>query len=979
MGFNTRPRRGREATAVGLLSFLVVCGVHLSRSAPRSQATSIPSPPAGRSTELGRPCDLPRPSRLTVPQFESKLFAFLNARRYVELEWHRDKGVRDTGPYIDGQSYGTHPAVRVYYSPGVMRWLLNGRVGKIPDGEMIVKEQYAPPAIRHQGKTDEALWNSLESWTVMIKDSSGSHDGWFWSNPAKGQCVADDHRYPFAHAVSGFGHYCLRCHASPRSPGAEPADVANEYTFASLRNIAGFPGTPIVYPVDDSWQPEPRGKKAGDDPHGPHAKCPRSPSPTRPVRGADPKMLSFFDAIPPVRLEEVSLLPPVTHDWVVSRRDRSQEFLTSNQCMNCHAGLLAPFGPTMFVPAGMSVEYGAPGRDVSPYGEWRWTPMGLAGRDPIVYAQIESEIHTLREEFRADPASSARLCETLTDACLSCHGAMGKRQFDIDHPGGSTKFSLYGVRAVAAPTEHLGHGAAMYGALARDGVSCVICHRMQPREQPADDHRPPLQYFLETSITGNLQLGKKGEIYGPFPDDEIAPYVMEHATGWKPKRGDFLKSSQLCGTCHTVSLPNVDRPLDPSRPDEGLDELIRGEAVPQFRKFHHHVEQATYLEWLNSEYENEIDARNPRARTCQDCHMSRGLKDDRLGIDLPQIRTKIAAIQDATYPEAENLAPRESLQVRTRDSGYRRHDFSGLNVFLLEMFNQCDDVLGVSKTDFMTGSDRGIQNAVDHFVSTARDDVAALDLVAEREGANRLTARVVVRNKVGHRFPSGVGFRRAFLELSVVQAGDEGGAERVVWVSGRTDELGVLLGADGRPLATEFFARDPNTGRQRYQEHHDVITSPDQVQVYETLLRNAKGEFTTSFIHGCETVKDNRLLPRGWKRDGPGPALTGRFLKATHPGPDAAGDPRYADGSGSDEVTYRIELPAGIDPVRLRVRATLYYQAIPPYFLRNLFEAARDGTATRRLHYLCSQLNLKGTPIEGWKLLITSATCDVLR
>jgi hypothetical protein len=158
-----------------------------------------------------------------------------------------------------------------------------------------------------------------------------------------------------------------------------------------------------------------------------------------------------------------------------------------------------------------------------------------------------------------------------------------------------------------------------------------------------------------------------------------------------------------------------------------------------------------------------------------------------------------------------------------------------------------------------------------------------------------------------------------------------------------------------------------------------VITSPDQVQVYETLLRNAKGEFTTSFVHGCETVKDNRLLPRGWKRDGPGPALTGRFLKATHPGPDAAEDPRYADGSGSDEVTYRIELPAEVDPARLRVRATLYYQAIPPYFLRNLFEAARHGPATRRLHYLCSQLNLKGTPIEDWKLPITSATCDVAR
>lgn len=87
--------------------------------------------------------------------------------------------------------------------------------------------------------------------------------------------------------------------------------------------------------------------------------------------------------------------------------------------------------------------------------------------------------------------------------------------------------------------------------------------------------------------------------------------------------------------------------------------------------------------------------------------------------------------------------------------------------------------------------------------------------------------------------------------------------------------------ADGRPLPTEFFGRDPTTDRQQHQGHHEVITSPDQVQVNETLLRDAKGNFTTSFVRGCETVKDNRLLPRGWKADGPGPALAGKFLQAT--------------------------------------------------------------------------------------------------
>jgi hypothetical protein len=354
--------------------------------------------------------------------------------------------------------------------------------------------------------------------------------------------------------------------------------------------------------------------------------------------------------------------------------------------------------------------------------------------------------------------------------------------------------------------------------------------------------------------------------------------------------------------------------------------------------------------------------------------MARGVKDEQHGIDVPAIRSRIAAIQDTTYPEGENLAAHDRLHVRVRDEGYRRHNFSGLNAFLLELFNQFDDVLGVEKTDFMTGSTEGLRHAIDDMVRTARQ-VASVEVEAERTGTDTLTARVVVRNKVGHRFPSGVGFRRAFLELSVVETA-EGGPGRIVWASGRANELGVLLGADGLPLPTESFARDPSSGRQQYQGHHEVITTPDQVQVYETLLRNAKGEFTTSFVRGCETVKDNRLLPRGWKREGPGAGLSGRFLKATHPDPVTARDPRYADGSGSDQVVYRVELPRG-SPDRLQVRATLYYQAMPPYFLRNLFESGADGPATRRLHYLCSHVNLKGTPIEGWKLQVGSAACRV--
>ena len=43
------------------------------------------------------------------------------------------------------------------------------------------------------------------------------------------------------------------------------------------------------------------------------------------------------------------------------------------------------------------------GLNVSPYGEWRWSPMGLAGRDPVFHAQLESEMSACSR-----PSSSAK-------------------------------------------------------------------------------------------------------------------------------------------------------------------------------------------------------------------------------------------------------------------------------------------------------------------------------------------------------------------------------------------------------------------------------------------------------------------------------------------------------------------------------------------------------------------------------------------
>jgi hypothetical protein len=950
--------------------------------------------------DFGKPHSLPLPSSMSVPKFEERLFEFLNNRVYVdELKWLKDKSVRDTGPYIQGKYYGTHPAVRVFYSPGIIRWLTNGRVGTIPDGEMIIKEQYKYPAVRHHGKTEADLRDSLESWTIMIKDSAGSHDGWFWSNPADGQCVVDNHKFPFDHPISGFGHYCVRCHAATESPNIESPRVGNEFTFSALRNIEGFPGEPLVFRVDDSWRPDPTelaetappseeneakladaaklvAAEYAEKEHDAHPRCTQTSPPERRELVRNQEFIRFYSNVNEQSKPDVKHFPPVTHDWVVKESDAEQSLITSNQCMSCHAGMVEPFGPSMFIAFEEGKNgYGDAGWHVSPYGEWRWSPMGLSGRDPVFFAQLENEMAILKKEF--DPETAEEISSHLADTCLRCHGAMGRHQFhqDKENPhhqiNADDKFTIDHVYHTAGEDEHIGKGNSKYGALARDGISCVICHRSQPRPQPEDDSRPYLQHFLDNSITGHLYYGPADEIYGPFKDEEISSYVMEHAMAMKPKHNEYISSSRMCGSCHTVNLPAVDRPLADLPPEERELDLVAGEKIEPFKKFRHHVEQATYLEWLNSEFENEFNKDNPKAKSCQDCHMSNGLKVDEHGIDIAQISTRIAAIQDSTYPDAENLTSHENLNIRIRDEGFRRHNFVGLNAFLIEIVNQFDDVLGVRKHDFMTGSRIDVDNAIKNIQHMAQRETAEMKIDVQLEG-NTLAATVDIQNLAGHRFPSGVGFRRAFLELLVLENTDTDD-EKIVWSSGRTNELGVLLGPDNQPLPTELFDRDEN-GIEQYQPHHELITSQDQVQIYETLLWNVKGEFTTSFIHGCDVMKDNRFLPKGWTHEGPAPdALTGNFLHATHPGERAARDPLYQDGSGRDSIQYQIKLDPAVDTANLTVRATLYYQAMPPYFLHTLFKNAPNGEATKRLHFILSNLDLKGTAIEDWKLYVASA------
>src|SRR5437870_5664707 len=119
------------------------------------------SSPLGSQGNACKPFPLDNASKIGVKEFEKLLYEFLEKGCYKG--WKADNQIRNTGPFISTfLSFDTHAAVKVYYSPEVWDWLKNrNRQGEIPDGAMIVKEMYPPPARQDA---------ELSGWTAMVKD-----------------------------------------------------------------------------------------------------------------------------------------------------------------------------------------------------------------------------------------------------------------------------------------------------------------------------------------------------------------------------------------------------------------------------------------------------------------------------------------------------------------------------------------------------------------------------------------------------------------------------------------------------------------------------------------------------------------------------------------------------------------------------------------------------------------------------------------
>ena len=346
-----------------------------------------------------------------------------------------------------------------------------------------------------------------------------------------------------------------------------------------------------------------------------------------------------------------------------------------------------------------------------------------------------------------------------------------------------------------------------------------------------------------------------------------------------------------------------------------------------------------------------------------------------------KLEFKIANIEDDQLPPSPNRLPNSEIRLRER-SEYARHSLHGLNVFLNEMFQEFPLILGTRQIDFMSGvaTELPLITARESFLEMARNQTANVEILStEATPEGQLKVTVKVTNKAGHYLPSGVNFRRVFLELLV--NGSEG---NVLWASGRTNSIGAIIeGVNGPVLPTELVLENP----QAFQPHYQKITAENQVQIYQEVVADSDGDITTSFLRRVFTIKNNRIRPEGFD-----PAFffesSSAFVRelAEIPG-DAKFDPYYTDPNltGADIIEYIVTLDPATMAAVDNVSATLYNQSIPPFFLQQRFNDANVGPAEKenieRLYYLTSHLNTQNVTdnsgekfIEDWKLMLGTDT-----
>ncbi len=249
------------------------------------------------------------------------------------------------------------------------------------------------------------------------------------------------------------------------------------------------------------------------------------------------------------------------------------------------------------------------GNDVSTDRLWRATMMANAARDPYWQASVRREI-----------LNSPAYQEIIEDKCTTCHMPMAS-------------FTAYTKGETGALLDQgMANPAHALHPLAIDGVSCSLCHQVQPDNFAAQESFSG-GYAIDTQAPVGERI-----VYGPYPVGKNLVAIMQGVSGFIPEQGLHIEEAALCGTCHNLFTPYLD-----------ANDQVAGEFP----------EQMVFSEWLHSSY--------PENKTCQSCHM----------------------------PEAQGGVQLSTTGGPPR-SPFFQHYFVGGNLYLAQLFQEFGAEMGVT-------------------------------------------------------------------------------------------------------------------------------------------------------------------------------------------------------------------------------------------------------------------------------------------
>ncbi len=484
----------------------------------------------------------------------------------------------------------------------------------------------------------------------------------------------------------------------------------------------------------------------------------------------------------------------------------AQASYTPEELRSLHAPVLATVDSSLYFPtqANCSGCHGydqdgiamvdGEGQDVNMHDDWKTSMMANSAKDPFWRAKVSHEV-------LVNPQHTAEL----EDKCTSCHAPMGNY---------TSKFQGH---------EHYSMADLLVDTIGLDGVSCGACHQLSPDN-------------LGAEFSGVMEFDTSRVQYGPHENPFAPP--MASFVGFTPLASEHILDANLCASCHSLVTESVD-----------LDGEFTGST---------YVEQATYHEWLNSQY-------NVDQVSCQSCHM-------------PQLEDSVIISDNYIF-----------LQKRFP---YGLHDLIGANTFMVQLMRDNKEALGIE------ASDDDFNETIFKTYDLLQENT--LDINLELDGLDPDSAyfKVTLNNKAGHKFPSGYPSRRAFIEFTVItEQGD------TLFKSGVLDETYEVEGQD--PV---------------YEPHYQMINESSQVQIYELVTGDVNGDFTTVLERAFSSLKDNRLAPLGFSTDHityDTTQIVGNAFTDDDFNKNEMGD----QGTGGDVIYYHIPLNeyTGLVDIRAKV------------------------------------------------------------